>query len=240
VPEITSESQTNSNQQVVEPVALQLASLTPQQTKSQPQPNQNPPVSSSAVTQPSVEYAGFWVRSAAFFIDGIVLGLPLLITAAVLSFIMNQGAVITKENQDFSTTGAGVLLIPIFIYFVTRYGATPGKMFFSLKIVKEDGDIPDLKTAFMREAVGKIVSAIPLNLGYYWVAFDKEKRGIHDIIAKTHVVLTQPLSSGRKIVVYVFAIVAFVLSLIAIIALVYVVLRVLPLYRQVGGGTTIY
>ena len=159
----------------------------PQLNNQIPAGSQNPPV------QP--QYAGFWVRFAALIIDGISLGLPVLLGAVGLGLLF--------QLDSTADTLQSLLFIVAVLFFVVRYGATPGKMYYGLKIIREDGSKPNLKTALIREIVGKFVSGLLLNLGFFWVAFDKEKQGIHDKIAKTHVILTKPLSKGRKILVYI-------------------------------------
>ena len=42
--------------------------------------------------------------------------------------------------------------------------------------------------AILRETVGKWISALILGIGFIMVAFHKEKRGLHDLIAGTWVV----------------------------------------------------
>jgi uncharacterized RDD family membrane protein YckC len=69
-----------------------------------------------------------------------------------------------------------------------KYRATPGKMLFSLQIVKADtGAALTLKESVIRY-FGYYLAAIPLFIGFFWVAFDKRKQGWHDKIAGTVVV----------------------------------------------------
>ena len=44
--------------------------------------------------------------------------------------------------------------------------------------------------ALVRTA-GYVVSVASLGLGFLWIAFDSEKRGLHDWMAGTYVVKTQ-------------------------------------------------
>ena len=66
-------------------------------------------------------------------------------------------------------------------------GATPGKKMLGLKIVREDGEEPlGWGTAFMR-LVGYMVSGFILYIGFLMIAFNPDKKGLHDMIAKTRV-----------------------------------------------------
>jgi uncharacterized RDD family membrane protein YckC len=117
-------------------------------------------------------YMGFWVRFSAIIIDGIVL--------SVVSFVFY-----------FIFMGPFIALLISFLYhwlFIGLKGQTLGKMVLGIKVIDENGDIPGLGKAAMREVVGKFVSAITLYIGFLWIAWDKKKQGLHDKIAETYVV----------------------------------------------------
>jgi len=82
-----------------------------------------------APTEP--EYAGFWRRVAAHFIDGVVMSLTML--AIVLVTIGNNSLYI------LTLIVPGVLSIIYQLYFTTQYGASLGKMAMGIKIVRLDG-----------------------------------------------------------------------------------------------------
>jgi len=71
--------------------------------------------------------------------------------------------------------------------FVSQMGATPGKMVLGMKVVRPDGSRVELGRAIGRY-FAKILSALILCIGYLMVAFDSEKRGLHDLICDTRVV----------------------------------------------------
>jgi uncharacterized RDD family membrane protein YckC len=71
--------------------------------------------------------------------------------------------------------------------FVNKLGATPGKMVLGLRVVRPDGGPISLGRAFGRY-FAKILSTIILFIGYIMVAFDREKRGLHDILVDTRVI----------------------------------------------------
>ena len=73
------------------------------------------------------------------------------------------------------------------LWFWANRGATPGKKMLGLRIVREDGEEPlGWGTAFMR-LVGYMVSGFILYIGFLMIAFNPEKQGLHDKIAKTRV-----------------------------------------------------
>lgn len=64
--------------------------------------------------------------------------------------------------------GSGFNVVISFLYhwlFIGLKGQTPGKMLVGIKVVREDGKVPGLGTAALRETVGKLVSGIVLGLG---------------------------------------------------------------------------
>jgi uncharacterized RDD family membrane protein YckC len=140
----------------------------------------------------ALNYAGFWIRFVAAFIDGLILGVPYMIIyfAAVLPTLHGNTR---GQTPQFSVLP---LLIQIGFYFVSwsytiffigKYGATPGKMACKLKVVTAEGE----KVSYPRAAgrcFSQILSALICYIGYIMVAFDDEKRALHDRICNTRVV----------------------------------------------------
>ena len=137
-------------------------------------------------------YAGFWIRFAAYIIDGLILGLIsgviMIPTVLVSGFMLRD-----KPPVMFAVVGLAyvlVMAIGLFyqLYFVGKKGATPGKKLLGLKIIREDGVTPvGYGKAFLR-LIGYIVSGMILYIGFIMIAFTDKKRGLHDMIAGTYVV----------------------------------------------------
>lgn len=83
-----------------------------------------------------------------------------------------------------------MLLGMIYItWFVGKFGATPGKMVFSLKVVTQSGGKVGYGQAFGRYwAEFVVVWLLTLMLGYLPILFDPQRRGLHDRLCKTRVV----------------------------------------------------
>ena len=76
----------------------------------------------------------------------------------------------------------------IIVGFWRHCGATPGKLAVGLKVVDaQTGGRPSTGRLVVR-VLCYVVSAIPLYLGFLWVAVDRRKQGWHDKIAGTAVV----------------------------------------------------
>lgn len=145
-------------------------------------------------------YAGFWIRFIANFIDGIILGIPLFIADKL---IFKQVTGMNEEqyygmNELYTaaapssylwysflfTTLAGILYYGILTS--SKKQATFGKMAMGIKVVGVDGQ----RIGFFRAALrylGYIPSGFLLFFGYIMVAFNEKKRGLHDYIANTYV-----------------------------------------------------
>ena len=117
--------------------------------------------------------AGFWVRVVATIIDLVIL--------AIIGFVLQ--AILGSASGIVSF----VVNVGYLLYFWTTTGQTIGHKAMGLRVVRTDGSSLDISRAVIRY-VGMVVSAIPLGLGFLWVALDDRKQGWHDKIADTCVV----------------------------------------------------
>lgn len=85
----------------------------------------------------------------------------------------------------------GIYILP----FWMRYSSTPGKMLFRLTIVDDKTGEPMSDRQAVVRFFGYIVSGALLSLGFVWIALNKKRRGFHDFIAGT-VVILKPKSKG--------------------------------------------
>lgn len=132
----------------------------------------------------NTEYAGFWIRFGAMFIDGILF---LLVTAPLLTMIYGSGY---WSNTEFLMGVWDAVLNYLFpivavLAFWFYKSATPGKM--AVRVYIADANTGGRPSAgqFVGRYIAYILSALPLALGYIWVAFDKRKQGWHDKLAGT-------------------------------------------------------
>jgi len=137
--------------------------------------------------EPSVQYAGFWVRVAATILDGFILGIPITIfVSALFGWEWYTGGE-ASGRADFVNLVLWVAVTTAF--WVNWDGKTPGKKIMGIKIVTYPGRREfGYGKALLRYLLGYTVSALLLGLGFVLVAFQKDKRGLHDLIAGTCVV----------------------------------------------------
>ena len=133
------------------------------------------------------EYAGFWIRLGASLIDALLLmliTLPPLVAIYGWSYFDNDQFVAGTADFliSFVLPAIGTLL------FWLNKQATPGKMAVSAKVV----DAKTGKTMSVGQSIGRYLayfaSALPVGLGFIWVAFDSKKQGWHDKLAGTVVI----------------------------------------------------
>ncbi|MCC2677449.1 MAG: hypothetical protein K0R29_25 [Pseudobdellovibrio sp.] len=123
-------------------------------------------------------------RFAAFIMDSIFSG----IVGKLLNVLVLNG--LHLKSDGLKTTFSFLLVAAFYWVGLTLImGATPGKKLMGLRIVNVDQSLDvDFTKLLLRETVGRVISALPLCLGYLWVSWDKERRTFHDMIAKTRVV----------------------------------------------------
>lgn len=137
-------------------------------------------------TPPSVLYAGFWARFFAAILDLI---LQCLVIAPFLLYFFGIEALL-DDNTDMGNTDLYVsigLMVAVVLFWKYK-SATPGKMMMGLKVVDAATFGPVPTGRLVLRYLAYYVSMLPMFLGFVWVAFDKRKRGFHDMIAKTVVV----------------------------------------------------
>jgi uncharacterized RDD family membrane protein YckC len=144
-----------------------------------------------------LEYGGFWIRFTAWMIDITILSVVWFILAApvrLLTGFRNPADSMTALALSLGALGLQALLnfalmFAYNVYFVSVYGATPGKQLLQLTIVLSDGS-----RLSAGQAVGRffawLVSYIPFMAGLIMAGFDAEKRALHDRICDTRVIYT--------------------------------------------------
>lgn len=137
----------------------------------------------------TMDYAGFWIRFGAKFIDWIIIG---IVTSAIVIPLGYFSFTTANSSSSVITTVLLQLLnyaIPAsyVTFFLGKYGATPGKMACKLKVVTAGNDRVSYPRAFGRY-FAEILSGLILGIGYFMAAFDDQKRTLHDRICDTRVI----------------------------------------------------
>ena len=147
----------------------------------------NSELSENENTNKELEYAGFWVRTAASIIDTILI---LLLTWPILTLIYGFDYWVSESLYH----GVGELFVSyvlpavaVIIFWIYR-SATPGKMMMGLKVIS----LGEQQKLSVGQSIGRYLgyypSMIVLFIGFFWIAFDDRKQGWHDKIANTAVI----------------------------------------------------
>jgi uncharacterized RDD family membrane protein YckC len=131
-------------------------------------------------------YAGFWWRFLASVIDTVFLSILLFPLIKIFATGNPMSFFGLEPLAEFILT----FLLPMLVVVVFwRYrAATPGKILCKLRVIdtKTGGDLTIPQSILRFFAYN--LSALPLMLGFIWVAFDKKKRAVHDMVSKTYVI----------------------------------------------------
>jgi uncharacterized RDD family membrane protein YckC len=144
--------------------------------------------------QDNYTYLGFWKRVLASIVDYILVNVAFIPVLIVLFMML---------GRDFNIRliyNLTVFVFPaiIILLFWHYKKATPGKMVFNARIVDAETFGKPRFGKLVLRYIGYIPSTLVLGLGFLWVAFDKRKRGWHDLMAGTVVIVPRPHSYRRR------------------------------------------
>jgi len=141
-------------------------------------------------------YASFETRLVAFVLDLIVLAsfFALFVAFALLQLLLRSDFG-DNDPPDQAYYAAAIIILLYFAAFVPLYfvglwswrGQTLGKMAMAIRVVRSDGRPASVGTALLR-LVGYLFSTLLLFVGFLMIAFDSQRRGLHDRLADTIVV----------------------------------------------------
>ena len=151
-------------------------------------------------TGEDVVYAGFWRRTAALFIDSMLVGIAYYAIIIVGMLVVGIGSLGALENMDSLGGGAiGGIIAVIYLayplvsalYYVgmesSATQATLGKMAVGIKVTDVEG-----RRLGRGQALGRwfshLLCYLTLYIGYIMAGLTERKRGLHDMVASTLVV----------------------------------------------------
>lgn len=139
-----------------------------------------------------LHYAGFWIRLVAYVVDAIILTIIGSVVGAVIG-----GGVVTSTGGGDAAAGlaggigsfAGFIIAILYYVLFLRSGwqATPGKRLLGLYVITTSGERVSGWRALGRY-FAYILSALPLCIGFMMIGWNKEKKGLHDMVCDTRVV----------------------------------------------------
>lgn len=147
---------------------------------------------------PTVVVVGFWRRFGAALIDLAI------ITPAALVVIWIAGKltgvhvprgldfwldlVLASDPALMMAVGLTIAVAALYVLvFQILHARTLGMRLLRMRVIDVYGDPPSPARCLAR-TLGYIGAAGTLLLGFLWIGFDREKRGLHDVIAGTYVI----------------------------------------------------
>jgi len=139
------------------------------------------------------DFAGFWLRAVANFIDSLILGFGCFVAMYGTAFMMvsvvgvpdHQGAILYFIGMYV------VAVLMIWLYYAlmesSRNQATVGKLLLGLKVTDLEGYPIGFGRATGR-LVGKSLSGLFWGVGFLMAGLTERKQALHDMIAGTLVV----------------------------------------------------
>ena len=147
----------------------------------------------SGVDTTQLQLAGIGRRFAAIWVDGFILTIPLM---AIMFGVMFPMVFAGKSTPPPAwTSWIGWVFAPVYIVYegimLKARGQTLGKMALGIRVVQANGQDISGGQAWGRAVVrGVFVSLLSL-INYAPAFFTKEKTAIHDMAAKTRVVVVK-------------------------------------------------
>lgn len=146
----------------------------------------------------NIEYAGFWVRLAAYCIDSVIVFIALLTVR--IGFALAGGTLFSADILFHYTLKDIVLYFLQALYFILctyLTGTTPGKRLMNLRVIcAGESEKLTLLNVVFRETVGRFLCRMTVGIGYIAAGLDGEKRGLHDLICDTRVIY------GKKVKIF--------------------------------------
>lgn len=150
-----------------------------------------PPIANFAMQPAERRIAHIGTRFVALLLDNILKLILVFVFSLILGIVL---AFVLRSNPDFLQSHSIVLgyVVSITInwiyeaFFLSRYGATPGKMLFHLKVL-HNGQYLSAGRAILRD-IGRNISTIILLIGFIIAFFNKEHKAFHDMLCDTVVV----------------------------------------------------
>ncbi len=137
------------------------------------------------------QYAGFWIRFAAYIIDVLILYAGFFVLMLIFgSLIISQSSTpgnVFNFQVGFQLSFGVLGLLYFSLLESSSYQGTLGKYAVGIKVCDPQKQRISFANAVGRY-FGRILSSITLLIGYIMVGFDQHKQGLHDKVANTYVI----------------------------------------------------
>jgi uncharacterized RDD family membrane protein YckC len=111
-------------------------------------------------------------------------------TGILEGIIESEGMEFLKELLPYAKGAAVISVLVPPVYFIALhfiYGQTIGKMIMGIRVFRSDGSSLSILDSTVR-FFGYIISGLLLFFGFFWIIWDSERQGWHDMLADTVVI----------------------------------------------------
>lgn len=146
------------------------------------------PITDTLPSEDGIPNADFGIRAIATIIDWVIIGVLETVAQKILFSLL--GISIPRQSlEGFQWLFYLAVVYGYYGYFYSVKGASPGKLLLGLEVTGLDGQtrITPLR-AFLREAIGKFISAVPFFMGYVIVMIRLDHKALHDLLFDTRVI----------------------------------------------------
>jgi uncharacterized RDD family membrane protein YckC len=145
-------------------------------------------VRSGVSTGGMLDYAGFWKRFGAVFLDGLVVNVPLYIILMIIAYAASETS--GQPHPFIAFAGIPLMFVQMIyegLMLTSKNGQTLGKIAMRVRVVRPDGSSITSGQAWGRSAMRLVLGCLWI-VDYIPVFFTAEKTTLHDMVAGTRVV----------------------------------------------------
>lgn len=144
------------------------------------------------------------LRILAYLIDAGIICMPIIYIFNLISQSSNVETFLNSVSIFAFFVIYPVLIAVVTALMISQFGGTLGKLLTGTEIVNNKGEKLSFWNAVWRNTFGYMVSSMLLWLGFIWVFIDSERRGWHDLMADSFVVVKSKSAWVLGLVVMLF------------------------------------
>ena len=133
-------------------------------------------------------YAGIVTRAVAFAMDVAIVQAILFLIGAVVALIIGAFSSFDLNGDVETIIGAAASWTLAFTIYCTAFwsltGQTPGMRTLGVEVMTCNGERLHVGRSLLR-LVGMVLAALPLFAGYFLILLRDDRRGLHDLLART-------------------------------------------------------
>ena len=135
-----------------------------------------------------MNHAGIVTRAVAFAMDVAIVQVILFLIGAVVALIVGAFSNFNLDGDIETYVGAAAAWILAFSIYCSAFwsltGQTPGMRALGIEVTTCDGTRLSVGRSLLR-LLGMVLAALPLFAGYLLILLRDDRRGLHDLLARS-------------------------------------------------------